>query len=179
MPGVEKAPFPSVMKVIVDIINFDGSGDFGVSAGPVIYENKDGEAIAPTICYESIYGEHVAEFVRKGADYIAIITNDGWWGDTPGFKQHNLYARLRAIENRKMVLRSANTGTSSVINEFGVELVRTDWWVPAAFKVDIKPNYGTTFYTKYGDWLGVGCFWISILLMVFLVGSYIYKLKSQ
>ena len=169
VPGVEKTPFPTLMKVIVDIINFDGSGDFGISPGPIVFKNADGMSIAPTICYESIYGEHVADFVKLGADYIAIITNDGWWGDTPGYKQHNLYARLRAIENRRTVLRSANTGSSSVIGPYGNELIKTEWWVPDAFKFEVQPKFSKTFYTKHGDWLGRASFVGTLILVLFLL----------
>ena len=75
--------------------------------------------IAPAICYESIYGEFMSKYVKNGANLICIITNDGWWKDTPGYKQHFQYARLRAIETRRYIARSANTGISGFIDERG------------------------------------------------------------
>lgn len=75
--------------------------------------------VAPSICYESVYGDFMSEYIRKGAEVICIITNDGWWGNTPGHKQHLSYAKLRAIETRKQVIRCANTGISGFIDEFG------------------------------------------------------------
>ena len=72
--------------------------------------------IAPIICYESVYGEYVTEYVRKGANILAIITNDGWWSESQGYKQHLSYARIRAIETRRNILRSANTGSSAILN---------------------------------------------------------------
>jgi apolipoprotein N-acyltransferase len=75
--------------------------------------------IAPAICYESIYGEFMTGYIKNGANVICVITNDGWWKNTPGYKQHMNYARLRAIEMRKSIARSANTGISCFIDENG------------------------------------------------------------
>ncbi|WP_431217736.1 nitrilase-related carbon-nitrogen hydrolase [Puia sp. P3] len=66
-----------------------------------------------------MYGEFMSRYVRNGANVVAIITNDGWWGNTPGYRQHESYARLRAIETRRWVIRSANTGVSCVISPAG------------------------------------------------------------
>ncbi|MFZ8281203.1 nitrilase-related carbon-nitrogen hydrolase, partial [Staphylococcus aureus] len=74
---------------------------------------------APIICYESIYGEYIRTYVQKKATLLSIITNDGWWGNTPGYQQHLAYAKLRAIENNRWVVRSANTGVSAIINNKG------------------------------------------------------------
>ena len=75
--------------------------------------------IAPIICYESVFPNHVRKFIKKGAQAIFIITNDGWWGASKGRVQHNSYARIRAIESRRYVVRSANTGISSIISPRG------------------------------------------------------------
>ena len=75
--------------------------------------------VGPIICYESIYGSFVTEYIRKGADFLAIITNDAWWGNTAGHRQLLSYSRLRAIENRRSIVRSANTGISAIINRKG------------------------------------------------------------
>ena len=85
---------------------------------------------------------------------IFIITNDGWWGNTPGYKQHASFASLRAIENRKSVARSANTGISCFINQRGDITQATKWWVPTAINGIINKNNETTFYTQNGDLIG-------------------------
>src|SRR5690606_18143444 len=82
----------------------------------------------PSICYESVYGEHTARQTRLGSQAIIVITNDGWWGNTPGYKQHFSFSRLRAIENRKSVARSANTGTSGFIDQRGNVVAATEYW---------------------------------------------------
>jgi len=85
----------------------------------VLCAANDSICIAPVICYESIFGEFVTDYIKLGAQYIFIITNDGWWGNTPGYRQHNSFAALRAIENRRSIARSANTGISSFVNQRG------------------------------------------------------------
>jgi apolipoprotein N-acyltransferase len=84
-----------------------------------VLNEKNGFKIAPAICYESIYGDFMSRYVKQGANLICVITNDGWWKNTPGHKQHMNYARLRAIETRIWVARSANTGISCFIDPNG------------------------------------------------------------
>lgn len=127
---------------------------------------RDGYRIAPAICYESIYGEFMSQYVANGANILCIITNDGWWGNTPGYKQHLNYARLRAIETRKWVARSANTGISCFIDPFG-NLVKTQpWETAAAIKMSVPASTGKTFYVRYGDILSR----VMVVLSIFFVG---------
>ena len=107
--------------------------------------------LAPAICYESIYGEYMSRYMANGANLIAIITNDGWWGNTPGHHQHMAYARLRAIETRRWVVRSANTGISCFIDPLGNVLQAQPWWTEAAIKQQIPVTNGTTWYVRTGD----------------------------
>jgi hypothetical protein len=108
---------------------------------------------APIICYESIYGEYVSTYVKRGANIITIITNDGWWGNSPGHKQHKEYARLRAIETRRWVARSANMGISAVIDNYGNIITSEPWDKPCAIKYPIPVTTNLTFYVLYGDYL--------------------------
>ena len=77
---------------------------------------RDSIAIGCAVCYESIYGEFCTDYVRKGARAMTVITNDAWWGDTPGHRQHCNYSRLRAIELRREIARCGNTGISCIID---------------------------------------------------------------
>ena len=113
----------------------------------------DGHKIGAAICYESAFGEYVSRFCKKGADLLFVITNDGWWGHTPGYRQHFEFSKLRAIENRRCVARSANTGRSGFINQRGDVLQQTHYWVPDAIKATLKANTQVTFYAKHGDYL--------------------------
>src|SRR5690606_25092859 len=116
-----------------------------------VFYSASGIGAAPVICYESIWGNYVADYIKKGAQFIAVITNDGWWGDTSGKDQHLQYAKLRAIENRRWVVRSANTGISGFINQRGDIVQKSSWWVPTALSQEINLNEDLTFYTKYSD----------------------------
>ena len=118
------------------------------------YTDNDKIKIAPAICYESIYGGFMRKFVKNGANVICVITNDGWWKNTPGHIQHFNYARLRAIENNCWVIRSANTGISAFINPNGQAYSPQPYGEMAVIKMDIPiQNQELTFYSKYGDWL--------------------------
>ena len=123
-------------------------------------------AIAPAICYESIYGEFIAEYIKGGATIIAIETNDGWWGDTPGYRQHESYARLRAIETRRWVVRSANTGISCFINPAGRVLDAQPWDKKAVIRLDVPLMTGLTFFVRHGDILSRIALGASILLII-------------
>jgi apolipoprotein N-acyltransferase len=113
----------------------------------------DGHKVGVAICYESAFGEYVGSFCKKGADLIFVITNDGWWGHTPGYRQHFEFSKLRAIENRRCIARSANTGRSGFINQRGDVLQRTHYWEPDAIRETLKANTKVTFYAQHGDYL--------------------------
>ena len=118
------------------------AGAFKVNGNPYV--------TAPIICYESIYGEYITDYIKKGANLLTIMTNDGWWANTPGHRQHLNYARLRAIETRKWIARSANTGISAVINSNGQIVDSRPWDQAAAIKYAIPAREGETFYVRNG-----------------------------
>jgi apolipoprotein N-acyltransferase len=154
VPGVETLPdFLRVMAPLFE--QFGGtSGGYGKSTSSAVLPTADGGGqVAPIICYESIYGEYVSTYVKKGANLLAIITNDGWWGNTPGHKQHLNFARLRAIETRKWIVRSANTGISAIINDRGEIVDTRPWDTQAAIKYAVPLHQGATVYVAYGDML--------------------------
>lgn len=155
VPGVEKLPFGESLAFMRPLFKAFGgaTGSYGSQEEPSVFYAQSGIGSAPTICYESIWGNYVAEYVRKGAQFIAVVTNDGWWGNTSGKDQHLAYAKLRAIENRRWVARAANTGISGFINQRGDVVQKTDWWVPASLNQEINLNEEITIYTQAGDYL--------------------------
>lgn len=155
--GVEKIPFSTMLPKMENLaIQLGGSsGTLGIENTPKIMHGTKGIAFSPIVCYESIYGDFVAEQTKKGAQFLAIITNDGWWQDTPGYKQHFDFARLRAIENNKWVARSANTGSSGIINNRGEVVYQTKWWANDSFQSTIRLNSSKTVYQLLGDWIGL------------------------
>jgi apolipoprotein N-acyltransferase len=170
--GVEKVPFLEYLPFMQNLsINLGGtSGGYGYQEHPTVFSENGDAGLAPIICYESIYGEYVNEYVERGAQALAIITNDGWWDDTPGYKQHLAYARLRAIESRKSIARSANTGISAFINQRGDITQHTGWWEPAALRGEVYLNDYPTFYVRFGDYIGrIMAFIAPLLLLLTLV----------
>jgi len=156
VPGVEKMPFPALFKPLEDFaIDLGGTaGSLGMQDDRTVFVSADKRSkVAPVICYESIYGEYTNEYIKNGAQILFIITNDGWWGDTPGYKQHLAYGRLRAIETRRDIARSANTGISAFINQRGDISQATEWWVPAVIQAELNLNDKLTFYVRSGDYL--------------------------
>jgi apolipoprotein N-acyltransferase len=148
------------------------TGSLGVSTEPVLFNINGSASVAPIICYESIYGELVGSFFDKRNSFIAVITNDAWWLDTPGYKQHFSYGRLRAIESRKTVVRSANTGVSGVINAKGEVLQHTNFYERTAVKAQIALNNTQTYYSKAGDYLGrLSLFMVALILLVLISRS--------
>ena len=135
----------------------------------VFYGVKDSSIVAPVICYESVFGEYLTEYVNKGANFIGIITNDSWWGNTPGYQQHWSFARLRAIETRRSIARSANTGTSGFINQRGDVLQKSDYLTPDCLRQKIRCNNEFTFYVKYGDVIGKIGLGLAIMILLNLI----------
>ena len=153
VPGAEKLPFPKVFSFIAPVFDKLGGSvsGWGWQDAPDVFYAHSGIGVAPVICYESIWGSWVGESVKNGAQFIAVITNDGWWGNTSGKDQHLLYAKLRAIETRRWVVRSANTGISAFINQKGDVVKQSKWWTSTALKEDINLNDSLTVYVNTGD----------------------------
>ncbi len=175
--GVEKMPFRKSLKFLDEmVINLGGTnGSLGVQAEPVNFVSARGDKIAPAICYESVFGGYLSEFVRKGAGAIFIITNDGWWKNTPGYRQHFSFARLRAIEMRRSVVRSANTGISGIINQRGDIVAQSGWWVESAISGEFNINHQQTIYARYGDYLGRMAAFGSVLILLGLISGIVLK----
>ncbi|REK33292.1 MAG: apolipoprotein N-acyltransferase [Bacteroidetes bacterium] len=171
VPGVEKMPYPAIFGFLEDYaIELGGtSGSLGMQNDRRNFITQDHVKIAPAICYESVYGGFMSAYIRKGAEFLVIVTNDGWWGNTAGYKQHMHYARLRAIEFRKSIARSANTGISCFINQKGEIVSRTKWWEEDAIKGTVYRNNNITFYARYGNYLGFIAAFVSICMLTFML----------
>lgn len=169
--GVEKTPFiryfPFLKNLFIDLGGT--SGTLGQHFCATNFVGKDGTLVAPVICFESVFGEYVTKYVKKGAQLIFVITNDGWWKGSRGYKQHLYFSQLRAIENRRSIARAANTGTSCFINQRGDVLQPTPWWQEAAISGTINTNNEITFYVAHGDYIGRIAVFVSVLfgLLVF------------
>ena len=168
--GVERQPFQEYFSFLPDYMLDLGGTKGGLASGkePTVFKVPNERRIGPVICFESVFGEHVRQLVRNGANYIVVLTNDGWWKYAPGVWQHFGYSRIRAIETRRSIARSANTGISGLINQRGDVLVQTKIDACEAISSRIRMNSSITFYVRYGDYLG----WISLFLSG-MIGIYL------
>ncbi|MFC2114494.1 apolipoprotein N-acyltransferase [Bacteroidota bacterium] len=177
VPGVEKMPYPKLFKFLEKLaLNLGGtSGSLGKQMEPSVFVINEKLTAAPIICYESIFGDYVGKFIQKNANLIVVITNDGWWRNTSGYKQHLHYARLRAIEFRKDVARAANTGVSCYINSEGQILDQTEFWKEGVIKHSISISEDLTFYAKMGDYIGRIASFLSVVLILILISASLRK----
>ena len=153
--GVENMPFKSVLKPLLGDVLLDFGGTV---ASRVTQKKRDVFShtnsklkAAPIICWESIFGEFVTGYVNEGATFLAVISNDAWWGETPGHKQLLSYTRLRAIETRRDIARSANTGISSIINAKGEIINQTSYNTKTTLSGKLSSRSNLTFYVRFGD----------------------------
>ena len=174
--GVEKMPFQRFFKSLESLsLNLGGtSGSLGKQEEPSLLTSD--HALAPIVCFESLFGQYITGFVKKGANFLVIITNDGWLPNSSGYRQHLDIAKIRAIESRRSIARSANTGISAFINQRGDILNQTRWGERTAISGTIRSNTGITFYTKYGDYIGrIALFTGTLLLLYYSTRTYMRK----
>ncbi len=176
VPGPEKMPFHSLLKPFQHFA-FDLGGTVGsLGSDPErtsFCASEPSICTGPIICYESIYGEFVTEYVQKGANLLFVITNDGWWSDSPGRLQHLLFSKLRCIENRRSMARSANTGVSAFINQKGDILLDGGINQAKALKYELSINNEKSWYSVHGDYIARIAAFISVLLLLYTLSEYL------
>jgi len=174
VPIVERFPFVGFFQS-VDIfgwIDWGSISGYGKGGEPTLFDVVGSQTPA-LICYDSVFPGWVNQFVGEGAGFLTIITNDGWWGDSHGHIQHFAYARLRAIEHRMWIARSANNGISGIISPDGAVQLETEYWTEAAFPYRIYTNSSKTFYSKSGEWFGY------LMLFLTLIGVTLIFIKKK
>jgi apolipoprotein N-acyltransferase len=176
VPGVEVIPFSDKFPFLDNLaINLGGiTGTLGYQKERTIFRSNDSKfCIGTVICYESVYGEYYSEFIKKGANLMVMITNDGWF-QYPGHKQLLYFSSIRAIETRRSIARCANTGISAFINQKGEILLHTDWWKREILMGTINANNNVTFYTKHGDYIGRFSVFILLIIILGLIIRFLY-----
>ncbi|MBQ0024617.1 MAG: apolipoprotein N-acyltransferase [Bacteroidales bacterium] len=169
VPGVEIIPYGNVLTFLGPLVEkFGGSPNtYGTQDEMgVLHGKKQGPSVGAFICYESIYGDFSRMAAKKGAEILAVMTNDGWWGDTPGYHQHFRFAKLRAIENRRDLIHAANTGTSGIINQRGDVVLSTPWWEETSFRSEVNRNTAITPFVRCGDIIGTVAAWAALLSLL-------------
>lgn len=175
--GVEAVP----LKDIIDLFEIDlggVSGQLGWGEGQMTFAS-DGVRIGPAICYEGLYGDYFAGFVREGAELMAVISNDGWWGDTSGHRRLFDFCRLRAIETRRSIARSANTGISGFISPRGdVVGQRLEWDERGVLSAELELRDEVTLYVQLGDWIARTAMAVALLTMLYY-GAYRIRRRNH
>ena len=183
VPGVEIFPYMNVLKPILGdaMLNLGGTvASLGIDKERTAFANPYNKGkMAPIICYESIYGEFTTEYVKKGANFLGIMTNDSWWGVTEGHQQLLSYARLRAIETRREIARSANSGISAHIDAKGDVLEDTFYGDKTALFAKINLYEGETFYVKAGDLFSRICIFALGFLLFYLLFKKVLGKKTD
>ena len=156
--GVETMPMAGTLKRILGDLTLSLGGTSGTLATQeqraVFEAGPDLPRVGTPICWEQDFGPYAAEFSNAGAEVLAVLTNDGWWGNTSGHVAHLHYARLRAIEQHRAVLRSANTGISAVIGPDGQIQQSLGWDQEGMLRATV-PTYDTpSFFARHGDIMG-------------------------
>ena len=181
VPGVEIFPYIRYLKPILGdaMLDFGGANSsLGIDKERKVFSNTFNKAkMAPIICYESIYGEYVTDYVKNGANLLAIMTNDSWWDNTEGHKQLLSYARLRAIETRREIVRAANSGISAHINSRGDILQDTFYDDRTALLVKANLLEEKSIYTKIGDLISRIAIFVLGFLIIYHFGERIASKK--
>ena len=181
VPGVEIFPYIRYLKPILGdaMLDFGGANSsLGIDKERKVFSNRFNKAkMAPIICYESIYGEYVTDYVKNGANLLAIMTNDSWWDNTEGHKQLLSYARLRAIETRREIVRAANSGISAHINARGDILEDTFYDDRTALLVKANLLEEKSIYTKIGDLISRIAIFVLGFLIIYHFGERIASKK--
>ena len=177
--GVENLPYKNILRPLI--------GDYLIDLGGTVasrvtqdnrtnfFNEKIKTKAAPIICYEAVYGEFVIDYVKSGANFLSIITNDAWWGNTEGHKQLLSLSKLRAIENRRDIVRSANTGISAIINSKGEVISKLDYGIEGVIEGEVSSQEKLTFYSKYGDLIFRWSFLLIIILSLISINNLIKK----
>jgi apolipoprotein N-acyltransferase len=180
--GVEKMPYAKYLRFLEKLTLKLGGTMRGWGTQKdrgVFFSAGDSTGIGTIICYESVYGEFVTGYVKNGANLLFVITNDGWWGDTPGYHQHAAFSSLRAIETRRSIARSANTGISCLINQRGDIIQKLGWWKRGTLKGTLNANRKLTYYVKNGDYIGRAACFLSLVVILIYIGRSVRNHRGQ
>ncbi|MFH1195069.1 MAG: apolipoprotein N-acyltransferase [bacterium] len=158
VPFGEKVPFVEVIPFLGDLIKWNvGISSWNTGKDTVVFSMpknllgnnlKDSIKIGGVICIESIYPDYVAAFVQRGANFISVVTNDSWYGNSSGPYQHKEISTLRAVENRRAVVRAANGGITCLIDPLGRTISESVMYTRTYLVADVPIEKELTFYTR-------------------------------
>jgi apolipoprotein N-acyltransferase len=163
VPFGEYVPLRSLLFFVDKLVT--GIGDY-VPGNQYVKAETEFGSFASLVCYEIIFPGLVRKFYSKNGDFIVTVTNDAWFGKTAGPYQHFSMAVFRAIENRKPVIRSANTGISGFIDSNGKIIEKTKLFERQVITREIKTDKTLSLYSQYGDLFIFFCIVISVILLI-------------
>jgi apolipoprotein N-acyltransferase len=169
VPFGEYEPFPLIHQVVTSVS--EEVGGFRKGKERAVGKFSNGNTFSVFICYEAIYPGEVREFVARGAQLLINISNDGWFGTSQAAEQHLRMARVRAVENRRWLLRDTNSGISAAIDPYGnmVRAMKRDSRDAADLPYDFRTD--TTLYSQWGDWFAWMCVGVSVILVILTFGK--------
>jgi apolipoprotein N-acyltransferase len=176
VPFAERIPYAETFRFLIEPLKWNvGIGMWGIGKDTVVFsvplQNGHDVRFSSVICYESVYPNFVRQFVKRGAQFLVIITNDSWWGNTSGAYQHASYASFRAVENRRWIVRAANGGISGMIDPVGRIHEETKLYSTATIRGTIVAHNGMTFYALHGDVFAYLCAAGTLVLFLFALIS--------
>jgi apolipoprotein N-acyltransferase len=169
VPFAERIPYAETFRFLIEPLKWNvGISSWGKGGDTLTYmlplKDKDTIKFSGMVCYESAYPNYVKEFVKRGAEFLVVITNDSWWGNTSGAYQHASFASLRAVETRRWVVQCANGGISLIVDPTGTTHLATNLYSRTQFVGDIYLRSGMTFYVKHGDIVAHICIAVSVMI---------------
>jgi len=192
VPFGERVPFVNTFKFLGDLFSW-GVGLSGWNVGQdttlFTFSNKiendttnfvipDSVKFSSLVCYESVYPIFVTTFINKGAELITVVTNDSWYGKSSGPYQHKEISILRAIENRRSVVRAANGGISCIIDPLGTTIAETKLFSKDVLVGNVVLENEITFYTKYPYLIPIFSVLISLsIILIVIVRKFIWRNK--
>ncbi len=184
VPFSEHTPYKKYLPFLQKLIKWGvGISSWNPGDSLILFNlnyKKINTRFAALICFESVFSDYVSEAVKNGAEFLVIITNDGWWGNNSGPIQHEQFAVLRAVENRKWIIRAAQTGISCYIDPLGNTYDRIPYDSEGISVRNIFANSDKTFYSEHGDIAGMFSYYVEILSLVFCIIFYaLRKIKMR
>ncbi len=172
VPFGEYEPFPLIHQVVASVS--EEVGGFRKGRERNVGRFSNGNTFSIFICYEAIYAGEIRQFANNGAQLLINISNDGWFGKSEAAEQHLRMARVRAVENRRWLIRDTNSGITAAIDPYGnvTRAMQRDTRDAADLPYDVRAD--KTIYTRFGDWFA----WMCVLVSAILVMLTFRKVKS-
>ncbi|MCX7798651.1 MAG: apolipoprotein N-acyltransferase [Melioribacter sp.] len=166
VPFGEKVPFVEQLPFLGDLIKWQvGISSWNVGKEQILFDLLNFKA-AGVICFESIYPDFVANFVKNGAQLLVVVTNDSWYGYSSGPFQHKEFAALRAVENRRTIVRAANGGISCIIDPLGRTIIQTNLFTKNVLVGYAELRNEITFFSKYPLIVPILTSFVSLMVLI-------------